>query len=317
MFLSHVIGGKHLSSRADFVAMVQGATPDVVLTGVELLAEVAGDTVVSSMSGARRPMCTASSSSTRRTPGWAARSSPRPGSPAPSRATGHAVVGGEHGRGGRARRTCCRPPSAAVDDVGFVPVDAAEQDSTRSSPARPSGLALRRHAGRQQGRGQPRGPGRRAQRQGPPRGRTARRIGRRAAPRPGRSRRTRVRGQRRRGRGRLAAPGAPAGDRRPRTTCSPRPACSPPSTRRPPVGSSVISPTRRPRVAPVSNEADDAPQTSAERERLTERLVHQLGPSSGRAAPEPIPSRSRQVRRTSPARRSRGGSTSRLPGPGV
>jgi uncharacterized protein (TIGR01319 family) len=38
MFLSHVIGGKHLSSRADFTAMVRGATPDVVLTAVELLA---------------------------------------------------------------------------------------------------------------------------------------------------------------------------------------------------------------------------------------------------------------------------------------
>src|SRR6185503_18125457 len=30
MFLRHVIGGKHLSSRADFTAMVRGATPDVV-----------------------------------------------------------------------------------------------------------------------------------------------------------------------------------------------------------------------------------------------------------------------------------------------
>jgi len=38
MFLTHVIGGKHLSSRADFTAMVRGATPDVVLTAVELLA---------------------------------------------------------------------------------------------------------------------------------------------------------------------------------------------------------------------------------------------------------------------------------------
>ena len=38
MFLRHVIGGKHLSKRADFTAMVRGATPDVVLTAVELLA---------------------------------------------------------------------------------------------------------------------------------------------------------------------------------------------------------------------------------------------------------------------------------------
>lgn len=42
MFLAHVIGGKHLSARADFTAMVRGATPDVVLTGVELLARGTG-----------------------------------------------------------------------------------------------------------------------------------------------------------------------------------------------------------------------------------------------------------------------------------
>ena len=59
MFLRHVIGGKHLSSRADFTAMVQGATPDVVLTAVELLARGtdeehpgAGDVVVVDVGGA-------------------------------------------------------------------------------------------------------------------------------------------------------------------------------------------------------------------------------------------------------------------------
>jgi uncharacterized protein (TIGR01319 family) len=58
MFLRHVIGGKHLSSRADFTAMVRGATPDVVLTAVELLARGtgelagAGDVVVVDIGGA-------------------------------------------------------------------------------------------------------------------------------------------------------------------------------------------------------------------------------------------------------------------------
>ncbi len=42
MFLAHVIGGKQLSRRADFTAMVRGATPDLVLTGVEVLAADAG-----------------------------------------------------------------------------------------------------------------------------------------------------------------------------------------------------------------------------------------------------------------------------------
>ncbi len=59
MFLAHVIGGKHLSQRADFTAMVKGATPDVVLTGVELLARGldearpgVGDVVVVDVGGA-------------------------------------------------------------------------------------------------------------------------------------------------------------------------------------------------------------------------------------------------------------------------
>jgi uncharacterized protein (TIGR01319 family) len=49
VFLTHVIGGKHLSRRPagsghDFASMVLGATPDVVLTGVELLAAELGAT---------------------------------------------------------------------------------------------------------------------------------------------------------------------------------------------------------------------------------------------------------------------------------
>lgn len=59
IFLSHVIGGKHLSARGAFTEMVRGATPDVVLTGVELLARGldtqhpgAGDVVVVDVGGA-------------------------------------------------------------------------------------------------------------------------------------------------------------------------------------------------------------------------------------------------------------------------
>ena len=52
VFLAHVIGGKHLSERADFTSMVSGATPDVVLTGVELLAGGVGDVVVVDVGGA-------------------------------------------------------------------------------------------------------------------------------------------------------------------------------------------------------------------------------------------------------------------------
>jgi uncharacterized protein (TIGR01319 family) len=65
MFLQHVIGGKHLSERADpvtglrFTEMVRGATPDVVLSAVELLSRGvdperpgAGDVVVVDVGGA-------------------------------------------------------------------------------------------------------------------------------------------------------------------------------------------------------------------------------------------------------------------------
>ncbi|QIK67523.1 glutamate mutase [Nocardioides sp. HDW12B] len=38
MFLSHVIGGKHLSAGEAFAAMVRGATPDLMLAAVELMA---------------------------------------------------------------------------------------------------------------------------------------------------------------------------------------------------------------------------------------------------------------------------------------
>ena len=51
-FLRHVIGGKHLSASPEFARMVTGPTPDVVLTGVELLASVVGDVAVVDVGGA-------------------------------------------------------------------------------------------------------------------------------------------------------------------------------------------------------------------------------------------------------------------------
>ena len=58
VFVRHVIGGKDLSRRSDFPAMVRAATPDAVLAGVELLAdgwgdvEGAGDVLVVDVGGA-------------------------------------------------------------------------------------------------------------------------------------------------------------------------------------------------------------------------------------------------------------------------
>ncbi len=57
-FITHVIGGKHLSTRVDLGTFVQAATPDAVLAGVELLADGVptlsgvGDVVVVDVGGA-------------------------------------------------------------------------------------------------------------------------------------------------------------------------------------------------------------------------------------------------------------------------
>jgi uncharacterized protein (TIGR01319 family) len=53
VFLRHVIGGKRLSRGKRFTSLVRGATPDIVLSGVELLADHTGtDLVVVDVGGA-------------------------------------------------------------------------------------------------------------------------------------------------------------------------------------------------------------------------------------------------------------------------
>ena len=147
LFLSHVIGGKHLSSRDDFLAMVQGATPDVVLTGVELLADAAGDTVVVDVGGATTDVhsvvevdpedsglsreVVATTRVTRTVEGdlgmrWSAVTT--------AEAAGRADLADAALR----RRT----------DPGFVPVDDTEADLDEELAREAVGLALRRHAGR-------------------------------------------------------------------------------------------------------------------------------------------------------------------------
>ena len=125
-----------------------------------------------------------------------------------------------------------RPREAPrTTDPGFLPDDRRRSTTRTRRIARAAvGLALRRHAGRSPGGGQPRGPGRRAHRQGPARGRPAGRLRRRAAPRPARRRRP---GARRPASATSTAAGScparPRG-RRHTTTCWPRPGCWPPST---------------------------------------------------------------------------------------
>lgn len=52
VFLQHVIGGKGLSRGPEFARLVRAATPDAVLTGVGVLADVRGDVIVVDVGGA-------------------------------------------------------------------------------------------------------------------------------------------------------------------------------------------------------------------------------------------------------------------------
>ena len=154
MFLAHVIGGKHLSARTDFTAMVRGATPDVVLTGVELLAAASTPTVGHGRRGGRRRRRGHHRRALRRRArprGQRAR--PRggrhhAGHPHRRGRPRHALVGGDHRRGGRAP-TLAEAARATPRRPGLPARHRRRaRTSTRRSPPAAIGLALRRHAGR-------------------------------------------------------------------------------------------------------------------------------------------------------------------------
>ncbi len=154
MFLAHVIGGKHLSRRADFTAMVRGATPDLVLTGVEVLAaQTTGDgVVVVDIGGATTDVhsvvrldpedaglsreVVASTPVTRTVEGdlgmrWSALSTWTAGL--------EAGLVGEDLHAAAVRRT---------DDPSFLPHTDRERDEDERIAATAATLALRRHVGR-------------------------------------------------------------------------------------------------------------------------------------------------------------------------
>ncbi|GAA4377893.1 glutamate mutase L [Nocardioides caricicola] len=143
MFLAHVIGGKHLSGRADFTAMVRGATPDVVLTGVELLAETAGDVVVVDVGGATTDV----HSVVDLDPDSIGREVV-----ATTRVT--RTVEGDLGMRWSALTTVAEHPELTAaaqrrhDDPGFLPGDDEERDADEAIARLAIGTALRRHAGR-------------------------------------------------------------------------------------------------------------------------------------------------------------------------
>jgi len=156
MFLAHVIGGKHLSKRADFTAMVTGATPDVVLTGVELLARGldadhpgVGDVVVVDVGGATTDV----HSVVELDPEEATLSRKVVAITPVTR-----TVEGDLGLRWSATSTVAAAglddlAEAAVrrhDDAGYLPDSDAERDGDERIAAAAVGLALRRHAGRSQ-----------------------------------------------------------------------------------------------------------------------------------------------------------------------
>ena len=147
MFLAHVIGGKHLSARPDFTEMIRGATPDIVLTGVEVLAEQAGDVVVVDVGGATTDV----HSVVRLDPEDAGLSREVVATTPVSR-----TVEGDLGMRWSAVSTA---HEAGLDDLrdaavrraadtGFVPSTDHEHEEDESLAAAAAGLALRRHAGR-------------------------------------------------------------------------------------------------------------------------------------------------------------------------
>jgi uncharacterized protein (TIGR01319 family) len=160
MFLSHVIGGKHLSKRADFTAMVTGATPDVVLTGVELLARGldvdgstdwpgVGDVVVVDVGGATTDV----HSVVELDPEEATLSREVVATTPITR-----TVEGDLGMRWSAVSTVAEAGLDALDaaaerrhdDPGFLPTTDAEFADDEQIAAAAVGIALRRHAGRSQ-----------------------------------------------------------------------------------------------------------------------------------------------------------------------
>jgi uncharacterized protein (TIGR01319 family) len=156
MFLSHVIGGKHLSKRADFTTMVTGATPDVVLTGVELLARGldadhpgVGDVVVVDVGGATTDV----HSVVELDPEEATLSREVVGTAPVTR-----TVEGDLGLRWSATSTAAaaglddlvEAAERRHDDPAFLPVTDEEYAADERIAAAAVGLALRRHAGRSQ-----------------------------------------------------------------------------------------------------------------------------------------------------------------------
>jgi uncharacterized protein (TIGR01319 family) len=158
MFTTHVIGGKHLSADPAFAAMVRGATPDVVLAAVELLAGRAGDVVVVDVGGATTDVHSVVEVPEPGTGGGGSGLSREVVAPAAVSRTVEGDLGmrwSAVGTVAEAEAAGLLPPGSlrhAADeraaDPAYLPGDDRAREDDLSLAAAAAGLALRRHAGR-------------------------------------------------------------------------------------------------------------------------------------------------------------------------
>ncbi|MEU5551095.1 glutamate mutase L [Micromonospora sp. NPDC047793] len=155
VFLRHVIGGKRLSRGSRFARLVRAATPDAVLTGVEVLADAAGgDLVVVDVGGATTDVYSVLTPDERADgPGrevagalWRARTvegdlGMRWSAPGVVRAAVEERLVGDGERDALAGAAAAR-----AADPGFLPSDAAARASDGRLAALAATVAVRRHA---------------------------------------------------------------------------------------------------------------------------------------------------------------------------
>lgn len=165
MFLRHVIGGKQLSERTDFTAMVRGATPDIVLSAVEMLSRGidadrpgAGDVVVVDVGGATTDVHSVVEA-VAEDPGLAREVVPTvPVSRTVEADLGMRVSASATADAGREAGLLDEAEYAqlleAIEqrqrDPAYLPADEAAQEIEARLAAVAVEVALRRHAGRQQ-----------------------------------------------------------------------------------------------------------------------------------------------------------------------
>ncbi|MGW4498998.1 glutamate mutase L [Micromonospora sp. NPDC004336] len=155
VFLRHVIGGKRLSRGSRFARLVRAATPDAVLTGVEVLADaLGGDLVVVDVGGATTDVYSVLTPDERASgPGrevagslWRARTvegdlGMRWSAPGVVRAAVEERLLGDAERDGLAAAAAVR-----AGDPGFLPAGDADRAVDARIAALAATVALRRHA---------------------------------------------------------------------------------------------------------------------------------------------------------------------------